>query len=105
MTDLEQKLLNELSKVAKQYAEDQKRLSGQVERLEKQVRQLDESGSEGEKGYTDWLETMTYIKEEHQKMAEHITKLTDAYEAQQSSFRSLADGFIELQRDITELAR
>ena len=105
MTELEQSLINEFGKLAKQYAEDQKRLSEQVERLEKQVRQLDESGSEGEKGYTDWLETMTYIKEEHQKMAEHITKLTDAYEAQQSSFRSLADGFIELQRDITELAR
>ena len=69
MTDLEQSLINEFGKLAKQYAEDQKRLSGQVERLEKQVRQLDESGSEGEKGYTDWLETMTYIKEEHQKMA------------------------------------
>ena len=62
MTDLEQSLINEFGKLAKQYAEDQKRLSGQVERLEKQVRQLDESGSEGEKGYTDWLETMTYIK-------------------------------------------
>ena len=105
MTELEQSLINEFGKLAKQYAEDQKRLSEQVERLEKQVRQLDESGSEGEKGYTDWLETMTYIKEEHQKMAEHITKLTTAYETQQSSFRSLADGFIELQRDITELAR
>ena len=48
MTDLEQKLLNELSKVAKQYAEDQERLSGQVERLEKQVQRLDESHIEAE---------------------------------------------------------
>ena len=105
MTDLEQRLINELGKFAKQYDEDQKRLSGQVERLEKQVRQLDESGSEGEKGYTDWLETMTYIKEEHQKMAEHITKLTDAYDAQQNSFRALADAYISLEKDLTELIR
>ena len=40
MTELEQRLTNELSKLAAQYAQDQKRLAGQVERLEEQVRQL-----------------------------------------------------------------
>ena len=105
MTDLEQKLLNELSKVAKQYAEDQEQLSGQVERLEKQVQRLDESNEEAGKRYTKWVDIMTQIEDEHLKMGTHIEQLTAAYETQQSSFRSLADGFIELQRDITELAR
>ena len=62
MTDLEQSLTNEFGKLAKQYAEDQKRLSGQVERLEKQVRQLDESHAEAEKRYTQCLEIMTLLK-------------------------------------------
>ena len=105
MTDLEQRLINELGKLAKQYAEDQERLSGQVERLEKQVRQLDKTNVEGDKGSADWLETMTYMKEEHQKMAEHIMKLTDAYDAQQNSFRALADAYISLEKDLTELIR
>ena len=43
MTELEQRLTNELSKLAGQYAEDQKRLAGQVEHLEEQVRGLAEN--------------------------------------------------------------
>ena len=105
MTDLEQRLINELGKFAKQYDEDQKRLSGQVERLEKQVQRLDESNEEAGKRYTEWVDIMTQIEDEHLKMGTHIEQLTTAYETQQSSFRSLADGFRELQRDITELAR
>ena len=105
MTDLEQKLINELSKVAKQYAEDQERLSGQVERLEKQVQRLDESHIEAESRCRHCLEASLLLRNNHLAMAEHIEQLTTAYETQQSSFRSLADGFMELQRDITELAR
>ena len=112
MTDLEQKLINELGKLAKQYAEDQKRLSGQVERLEKQVRQLDTSHEEAEKSheeaekrYNHWVEALLLLHKDYRAMTNHIEQLTTAYETQQSSFRSLADGFIELQRDITELAR
>ena len=37
MTELEQRLTNEFGKLAEQYAEDQKRLAGQVECLEDQV--------------------------------------------------------------------
>ena len=66
---------------------------------------MDESHAEAEKRYTDWVEIMTYIKEEHQKMADHITKLTDAYDAQQNSFRALADAYISLEKDLTELMR
>ena len=40
MTELEQRLTNELSKLAAQYEQDQKRLFGQVEHLEGQVREL-----------------------------------------------------------------
>ena len=105
MTELEQSLTNEFGKLAKQYAEDQKRLSGQVERLGKQVRQLDESHAEAEKRYTQCLEIMTLLKEDHLKMGNHITKLTDAYDAQQNSFRALADAYISLEKDLTELIR
>ena len=105
MTDLEQSLTNEFGKLAKQYAEDQKRLSGQVERLEKQVRQLDESHEEAGKRYTQWVDIMTQIEEDQLKMGNHITKLTDAYDAQQNSFRALADAYISLEKDLTELIR
>ena len=47
MSELEQRLTNELGKLAEQYGQDQKRLAGQcaslagqVTRLEEQVRQL-----------------------------------------------------------------
>ena len=49
MSELEQRLTNELSKLAEQYGQDQKRLAGQcaslagqVTRLEEQVRELAE---------------------------------------------------------------
>ena len=105
MTDLEQNLINEFGKLAKQYAEDQERLSGQVERLEKQVRQLHESQGEAEKGYTQWVDVMDQIQEDQLKMGNHITRLTDAYDEHQNSYRALADAFIALQKDLTELAR
>ena len=35
MTELEQRLTNELSKLAEQYEQDQKRLAGQVEHLDR----------------------------------------------------------------------
>ena len=64
MTDLEQKLINELGKLAKQYAEDQERLSGQVERLEKQVQRLDESHIEAESRCRHCLEASLLLRKQ-----------------------------------------
>ena len=105
MTDLEQKLLNEWSKQTKQYAEDQQQLCGQIERLEKQVQRLDESHAAAERGYNHCMESLTLLKEDNLAITNFVKELSEVYATQQSSFRSLADGFIELQRDITELAR
>ena len=54
MTELEQRLTNEFGKLAEQYAEDQRRLAGQVERLEEQVRQLAGQYAEAQKQSAEW---------------------------------------------------
>ena len=84
MSELEQRLTNELSKLAEQYAEDQKRLAGQVERLEEQVRELAERYEQERKAHLE----LTGILGEH---IEHVGKLTDNYKA-------LTDDLTELWR-------
>ena len=74
MTELEQRLTNELSDLAEQYAEDQKRLAGQVERLEEQVRELAGHYEQERKAH---IELMSLI-DVH---IEHVGKLTDNYKA------------------------
>ena len=105
MTELEQRLTNELGKLAEQCAEDQRRLAGQVERLEKQVRELAEQHAEAGKQYTKWVNVMTQIEKDHLKMGVHITKLTDAYEDQLNSYNVLTEAYNALGRDLTELMR
>ena len=80
MTELEKQLTNELSKLAEQYAEDQKRLAGQVERLEEQVRELAGQYEQAGKRYAEWANLTNVLAEDHQKMGAHVTKLTNAYD-------------------------
>ena len=65
MTELEQRLTTEFGKLAEQYEQEQKRLAGQVERLEEQVRKLAEQYARDQKrlaeqqasdlnGYIEW---------------------------------------------------
>ena len=87
MTELEQRLTNEFGKLAEQYEQDQKRLAGQVERLEEQVRQLAEQYAEAQKQYAAWVDLTNLLAQDHQKMGEHVTKLTDAYDDQAQEIR------------------
>ena len=98
MTELEQRLTNEFGKLAEQYAEDQRRLAGQVERLEEQVRQLAGQYAEAQKQSAEWANRTTALAEDHQKMGAHVTQLTDAYDALLNSYNALG-------RDLTELIR
>ena len=91
MTELEQRLTNEFGKLAEQYAEDQRRLAGQVERLQQQVQQLAGQYAEAQKQSAEWANRTTALAEDHQKMGAHITKLTDAYD-------TLTDDLSELCR-------
>ena len=101
MTELEQRLTNEFGKLAEQYAQEQKRLAGQVERLEEQVRQLVAQQDADLKGYIKWSKTLgeqvqqladqhadelkeyvgwsEHMAEQHGRLNAHVEKLTKAY--------------------------
>ena len=101
MTELEQRLTNEFGKLAEQYAQEQKRLAGQVERLEEQVRQLVAQQDADLKGYIKWSKTLgeqvqqladqhadelkeyvgwsEHMGEQHGRLNAHVEKLTKAY--------------------------
>ena len=88
-----------------QYAEDQKRLAGQVDRLEKQVRELAGQYEQAVKEYAKWRNLTTVLAEDHQKMGVHITKLTDAYDAQTKEYEVFVEAFNSLAVDLNELFR
>ena len=58
MTELEQRLTNEFGKLAEQYAEDQRRLAGQVEGLEEQVRKLAEQYARDQKRLAEQVQQL-----------------------------------------------
>ena len=105
MTELEQRLTNEFGKLAEQYAQEQKRRAGQVERLEDQVRQLAGQYAGAGKQYAEWVNIMTRLEEDHLKMGAHITKLTDAYEGQAKKYDELISAYNGLVADLNELFR
>ena len=76
MTELEQRLTTEFGKLAEQYEQEQKRLAGQVERLEEQVRQLADQHASDLKGDIGWSENMA---EQQGILNAHVEKLTKAY--------------------------
>ena len=98
MSELEQRLTNELGKLVEQYGQDQKRLAGQCASLAGQVRQLAEQYAQAQKEYAEWANRTTALAEDHQKMGAHVTKLTDAYESANASHNALV-------RDLDELFR
>ena len=81
MTEFEQRLTDEFSKLAEQYAREQTQLAAQVESLEEQVRRLAEHYAQEQKAHIKWASTL----------AEHVGKLTTNYKA--------------LTDDLTELFR
>ena len=105
MTELEQRLTNEFGKLAEQYAQEQKRQAGQVERLEEQVRQLAGQYEQARQQYATWATLADALAKDHHKMGTHITTLTDAYETQTAACNSLAIAFNALVVDLNELFR
>ena len=81
MTEFEQRLTHEYSKLAEQYAQEQKELSAQVASLGKHVRRVAEQYAQEQKAHIEWASTL----------AEHVGKLTTNYKA--------------LTDDLTELFR
>ena len=102
MTELEQRLTNELSDLAEQYAEDQKRLAGQVERLEEQVREL---AGQYERDQEHVAEQIAVLAENMQKLGGHVTKLTYAYEGLLESVNKMIKASNAVVRDLDELIR
>ena len=98
-------MANELGKLAEQYEQEQKRLAGQVERLEEQVRELAEQYEQVGKRYAEGVNCMTLLAEDQQKMGAHITKLTDAYEKQTNTCNEFTSAFNALVVDLNELFR
>ena len=58
MTELEQRLTTEFGKLAEQYEQEQKRLAGQVERLEEQVRKLAEQYARDQKRLAEQVQQL-----------------------------------------------
>ena len=92
MTELEQRLTNEFGKLAEQYGQDQRRLAGQVERLEEQVRQLAGQYAREQTQLAGQVETLTGNM---QQLGAHVTILTNAYEG---SFEECKQDDQRLQR-------
>ena len=67
MTEFEERLTHDFSKLAEQYAQEQQRLSGQVARLEEQVRHLADQQSSDLQGFITWSKT---LKEQVQQLAD-----------------------------------
>ena len=105
MTEFEERLTHEFSTLAAQYAQEQKRLSGQVARLEEQVRDLAAHYEQARQLYATWATLADALAKDRQKMGIRITTLTDAYETQTAACNSLLTGFNKLAEDLTELLR
>ena len=76
MTEFEQRLTHEYSKLAEQYAQEQQQLSGQVARLAEQVRHLADQQSADQQGYVKWSK---YMSEPQGILNAHVETLTKAY--------------------------
>ena len=105
MTELEQRLTNEFGKLAAQYEQDQKRLAGQVEHLEEQVRELAENYGQAVSSFKALENATQLLRQDHQKMGAHITKLTDAYDEQTKEYGVFVKAFNSLAGDLNELFR
>ena len=87
MTELEQRLTNEFGKLAEQYAQEQKRLAGQVERLEEQVRQLVVQQDADLKGYIKWSKTL----------GEQVQQLADLHASDLKGYIGWSENMAEQQ--------
>lgn len=102
MNESEQRLTDEFAKLATQYAEDRKRLQGQVNDLAGQVEQLAE---QYERDQEHVAEQVSVLAENMQKLGEHVTTLTGAYEGLLEDVRRMINASNAVVRDLDELIR
>ena len=126
MTEFEERLTHECSKLAEQYAQEQKERSAQVERLGKQVRQwaeqyareqtrrgdqvaslgahvrrLADQSAQERKAHTEWASTLV----EQQQMGAHVTTLTTEYEGLLKNVNRMIDASNSVTSELEELFR
>ena len=127
MTEFEERLTHEYSKLAKQYAQEQKELSAQVESLGKQVRQwaeqyareqtrlgdqvaslgahvrrLADQSAQERKAHTEWASTLV---EQQQQMGAHVTTLTTEYEGLLKNVNRMIDASNSVTSELETLIR
>ena len=102
MTELEERLTHEYSKLAEQYAQEQKELSAQVESLGKQVRRLADQSAQERKAHTEWASTLV---EQQQHMGAHVTTLTTEYEGLLKNVNRMIDASNSVTSELEELFR
>ena len=99
MTELEEHLTHEYSKLAEQYKREQTQLSAQVESLGKQVRQLAGQYAQERKAHTEWASTLV----DQQQLGAHVTTLTDAYDSLLENVNRMIDASNRVTRELNEL--
>ena len=102
MTELEQRLINDLSRLAEQYEREQKQQSEQVKSLSEDVQELAEQYERGQRELAEQVKT---LKEHMMRLGEHVTVLTNAYEGLQKNVNAMIDVSNNLARDMSELFR
>ena len=95
MTEFEERLTDEFSKLAEQYAQEQKQLSAQVESLGKQVRQLAGQYTQEQKKHAEWIG----------ELGVRVTTLTDAYDSLLENVNRMIDASNSVTRELNELFR
>ena len=102
MTEFEQRLTHEYSKLAEQYAQEQQRLSGQVASLGEHVQRLAAQYAREQKAHIEWAST---LMEQQQQLGAHVTILTNEYEALLKNVNKMIDVSNTVVRDMNELFR
>ena len=95
MTKFEERLTDEFSKLAEQYAQEQTQLSAQVESLGKQVRQSAEQYTQEQKKHVEWIG----------ELGVRVTTLTDAYDSLLENVNRMIDASNSVTRELNELLR
>ena len=102
MTEFEERLTHEYSKLAEQYAQEQKELSAQVASLGAHVRRLADQSAQERKAHTEWASTLV---EQQQQLGAHVTTLTDAYDSLSENVNRMIDASNRVTSELNELFR
>ncbi len=95
MTEFEERLTHEYSKLAEQYAQEQKELSAQVASLGEHVRQLAGQYTQEQTKHATWIG----------ELGVRVTTLTDAYDSLLENVNRMIDASNRVTRELNELFR